>query len=375
VLLVDGGDVFGNASSVSTLDDMLRAEYLLKGMQLLGYDVITLGEEDFRFGETFLASQLAQSQVPTTSANLYRVDDSQPYTTRFYAVALPGLTMGVIGVLGEEHQDEVQQSSSIDGVEVKARSAVDELQSAMAVMGPTDLVVVLAHMTETAARDLLAQVSGIDIAIVTHERFPPLPVQQVGDSLLFTTGYDGKWINYLSFDFSQGQMSNQQADQISLDASWDDDPQLAQLYQQYLARLEDEAENILAQIPQQVPTGGQYVGDEQCRGCHLTQASQWDGTEHAGAFTTLVNTNHDYSPSCFGCHTTGFGFKGGFTLPNYTPGLKNVQCESCHGAGAEHAAAPAAGQLPEPTPSCTVCHTAEHSPEFELSTYLPLVQH
>ncbi len=86
----------------------------------------------------------------------------------------------------------------------------------------------------------------------------------------------------------------------------------------------------------------------------------------------MVATNHDYAPSCFPCHTTGFGFLGGSKLPDLTPDMAHVQCESCHGAGADHVAAPAPGWS-NPTTACANCHTADMSPDFSMVEYLPRV--
>ena len=61
------------------------------------------------------------------------------------------------------------------------------------------------------------------------------------------------------------------------------------------------------------------------------------------AFSSLIVKNQDYNPECVICHVTGFGYTGGFKRPDQSQDRANVQCEMCHGAGAEHAAQPAPG--------------------------------
>ncbi len=350
-------------------------EYLLKGMDLCGYDAMTLGEEDFRFGETFLAERIAETDLAFTSANVVRQADELPYATQFFTKTVGETTVGVIGVLVEEAKEQVEAASSIDGVAVTVKSVASAISAAQAEMGEVDLVVVLAHMPIDSARDLAEELTEAQVVVATHEQAGPTG-EQIDDRILVSTGYDGKWIGNLGLVISpQGDLSKATWEAVALDDSWEDDPELAALYQEYLERLETEAEKIVQDIPQETPVGGSYVGTPLCQSCHPIQAAQWAGTQHAQAFATLEQTNHDYSPSCFPCHSVGFGFIGGFLLPSLTPTMANVQCESCHGAGAEHVALPALGWSPPAVTQCTKCHTPENSPQFDMGTYLPQVQH
>jgi hypothetical protein len=375
VLVLDGGDAFGNPDAVSSLEDMLMAEYLLEGMDLCGYDAMTLGEEDFRFGETFLADRLAESSFVATSANVVRQHDGLPYGERFLKKTVGETDIGVIGVLHEEAREQVETSSSIDGVAVSVGSVAVAIAEAQAGLGEVDVTVVLAHMPAESARELADEVSGVDAIVATHDDVEPT-AERVGDRMLVSPGYDGKWVGNLGLVLDdQGKLADFVWSAVALDAGFADDPELEALYQEYLERLETEAGNIVDEIPQEKPEGGSYVGGTQCQPCHGKEATQWQGTRHYRAFDPLEDTNHDYSPSCFPCHTVGFGYVGGFLLPSETPTMENVQCESCHGAGEEHMAQPAAGWSPSATTQCTRCHTPEHSPDFDMETYLPQVQH
>jgi 2',3'-cyclic-nucleotide 2'-phosphodiesterase (5'-nucleotidase family) len=375
VWLFDGGDVFGNAKAISSLDDKLMGETLLKGLDLCGYDAMTLGEEDFRFGETLLAERIAETAMAVTSANVVRRSDQLPYASPFFTKTVGETTVGVIGVLSEDDEAQVEAASSIDGVAVTLEPALSAISAARAAMGEVDLTVVLAHMPTAAAKELAAELTEIQVVVAAHDHAAPA-AEQVGNLAFVAAGYDGKWMANLGLVLNpQGTLSKATFEAVELDDRWEDDPELAALYQDYLERLETEAATIVQSIPQQTPAGGSYVGSAQCISCHPDQATAWATTKHANAFATLVETNHDYSPSCFPCHTVGFGFIGGFLLPNMTPGVANVQCESCHGAGADHVALPALGFAPPAVTQCTKCHTPENSPQFDMVTYLPQVQH
>jgi nitrate/TMAO reductase-like tetraheme cytochrome c subunit len=82
----------------------------------------------------------------------------------------------------------------------------------------------------------------------------------------------------------------------------------------------------------------QYAGSQACAECHEGVHGFDENTPHAKAFQTLKAIGRDTNPTCLRCHTVGFGLPTGFTSEFATPQLAGVQCESCHGPAAAHAA-------------------------------------
>jgi hypothetical protein len=85
-----------------------------------------------------------------------------------------------------------------------------------------------------------------------------------------------------------------------------------------------------------------YAGSRGCIECHGPTVNTVNHTAHAGAFTNglFVALGGQTDASCLPCHTVGFGVPTGFLNNSLTPHLANVQCESCHGPAAWHAANP-----------------------------------
>jgi hypothetical protein len=119
---------------------------------------------------------------------------------------------------------------------------------------------------------------------------------------------------------------------------------------------------------------GPFLGSESCVECHQDFAESWKTTKHSIAFATLEKAGKSKDPECVKCHTVGFGEEGGFLSLKATPGLANVQCESCHGPGREHAAdfRPTA---PVGADTCLRCHTHENSPLFDYEKYFEKIKH
>ena len=111
----------------------------------------------------------------------------------------------------------------------------------------------------------------------------------------------------------------------------------------------------------QTAPGGGYAWADACKSCHADIYAAWSKTKHARTINRL--SAEDQTKDCIGCHTTGPGGKieadGKFVNAS-------VQCESCHGPAAAHAADPAVrtGLVRKPKPeTCTACHN-DKSPHF-----------
>lgn len=127
--------------------------------------------------------------------------------------------------------------------------------------------------------------------------------------------------------------------------------------------------------PEAAPGEAHFVGGQTCAGCHAAADAFWKTTAHAHAYATLQKANKAYDLNCIGCHVTGWERPGGACDVAHVAGRENVTCESCHGAGSLHAAAPTRVKLPAQVGenTCRGCHTPENSTAFDFGTYLPKI--
>jgi predicted CXXCH cytochrome family protein len=138
------------------------------------------------------------------------------------------------------------------------------------------------------------------------------------------------------------------------------------------------------------------AGMDACAACHRAgagatpQYDSWKNTKHATAHTALVS-NTSYGYACLSCHNTGwdatttnYGADEYVTqsagTPDYTitdqpnfDRVKNVGCESCHGAlgdanrmlNAEHWGFGTTNKPDYSAQVCGKCHQGAHNPYFE----------
>lgn len=101
-----------------------------------------------------------------------------------------------------------------------------------------------------------------------------------------------------------------------------------------------------------------YVGAEKCKMCHKVQYASWLETTHAKATEAAkASTERTFEASCLKCHAT-----------NADEAMAGVQCEACHGPGADYKKmsvmkdkdmAIANGLVIPTQETCNGCHTGE----------------
>ncbi len=98
-----------------------------------------------------------------------------------------------------------------------------------------------------------------------------------------------------------------------------------------------------------------YVGAEKCKMCHKVQYNTWIETTHAKSTDAAkASTDPAFDAACLSCHAT-----------NADESLPGVQCEACHGPGADfkkmsimkdREAAVANGLIIPSQETCDNCH-------------------
>jgi hypothetical protein len=122
-----------------------------------------------------------------------------------------------------------------------------------------------------------------------------------------------------------------------------------------IARTGQDAPAVAAPKPA-APAG--YAWANACKDCHQDIYTSWVSTKHAKALNRL--NNEEQQQDCIGCHATA---TKGLIEENGKAVNAGVQCESCHGPAAAHAADPKTrlGKVEESR--CVACH-CDKSPHF-----------
>jgi 2',3'-cyclic-nucleotide 2'-phosphodiesterase (5'-nucleotidase family) len=372
VVLVDGGGFFPE-------DDLHQdvSWFLMDAMKVLGTDAVGMSERELRFGLAYLKAQLKRTQLPVVCANLYEKKPAKLLLAPYVLKQVGGVKVGIFGLMSNAVSlGTAQDSLRVEDPTVAAKRTVAELQK----KGAT-VVVLLSQLGKVEGEDLVAAVDGIDAVVLGHS----VPLLQKGRLIKSTVacygGEQGQYIGrtLLTLD-GRRKMTSGDNETFILGPDIPDEKGMAALvkgfndsFNEKLQKLQKEraakdAEKAARGAPEH------YLGSEVCGRCHAAEAAQWQASKHAQAWETLVAAKQDTVAACIGCHVAGYRQAGGYQDAKSTPGMKGVQCESCHGMGSTHDAfSSTPRRVTEQT--CRICHTKEASPGFDYALYLPYVSH
>jgi len=347
----------GNLVSGEGRQDQIKAETFAEIMGAAGYDAINIGRNDARLGPGMLFSMNNLSGGKLISSQLLAKQEAG--SIEQYDMSPPFLVIAV--------SDAAETIASAVGT--SAKSADETIARAIDVAKSGGMKpVLLLQGDHSAAQRLATAFPDLGLIEYRSQGSPPESIEMVGKTALVSPGSDGKYILRLSY--SSGVFGGYT--RVALGPEFKDDPDAARIYREYLKRVSDE--HLLEQVPRfKTQT---YSGSASCVSCHSTAAVVWKHSLHPHALATLAGRGHDHDPECLPCHVVGLSSESGFKSPTSTPSLVGVGCESCHGPGKAHAAAPHKVRLPKVEgTTCMQCHTSNTSPNFSFATFWKKIKH
>ncbi|MBS7807973.1 bifunctional UDP-sugar hydrolase/5'-nucleotidase UshA [Variovorax sp. PCZ-1] len=183
-LLLDGGDVNTGIPESDTQD----AEPDFKGMKLIGYDAMALGNHEFDKPLPVLAKQMQWAGFPMISANIYK--DGQRLYKPFEMFDRGGLKIAVMGLTTD---DTKKMTDPANTVGVEFRKPADEAAKLVPELRKQAHVVIAAthmgHYTDGKSGvnapgdvEMARQVKGMDLIIGGHSQNPVCMLEQLGAS-------------------------------------------------------------------------------------------------------------------------------------------------------------------------------------------------
>jgi hypothetical protein len=392
VLQVDAGYIFNDdkpeGGSGLRADARLMNDWLVRANDVMGLDLINLGYRDLLYASSLLhpGANLNPEKPTLISANIKpeeaRRTSPAPYVIKVVTgKRLPRpVRIAFIGLSdppSEEYKQDVAASGfSIGDPVAAAKAALAEVHD------KADVTVVVGYLKLQTATKLAMQNADLDLIIAAEERGLVFDPKQVNNALIVYAAKETKHLGELRFYLDkEGVVDRFTARYVELDEIIPDDPQLAAITREARAAIdalqvtlaEEEAKALAAKGGL---TASPWVTSDACAKCHQAEYDKWQQSRHAHAFAALETKQRTFDAACVGCHSLGFQDRG-FVNIKATPQLANVHCESCHGPGGDHIAAPTAGnyKTPPKNESCLVCHDRDNSPDFDFDKYWPVVAH
>jgi hypothetical protein len=343
-------------------------------MELMGYDAIGVGERELAFGLARFQGMAAKSKVPIIASNLLDKKTGKPAFKSSVIVKKGGIKVGVFALVGPKLTlpGRTADSLVIDDPIETAQAMVAQLRK------QADVVVLLAHLGRVEGEDLAAQVPGIDVVVLAHHPGFVAEGRRVNDAITVASGEQGQNMGLTLVTVDGKKVTDLKSETRILMPEVGERADIARITKEFEDKINEEQKKLqqTTKVQELMPKPGQdqYLGTENCIGCHAEQAQQWQSTQHAHAFATLERVQKDATPECVQCHVVGFGRPSGFQNAQASAKLKNGGCEVCHGFGSRHDMfAKNGGTVAEAV--CITCHTPANDPGWNYAAKLPRVKH
>jgi hypothetical protein len=347
-------------------------------MGRLGYGAANVGERDLKAGYDRLMARAGKAAFPLLSANILREDTGQPvFTPQTVVEALSpdGEHSLRIGLIGVARYNPLFRKPGPDGVNLVIEHPLEAIRRGLASLAEqnVDRVVLLAAMHREDARRILQEISGIDFIVGSYGGMASTQLDEGSGTWVLYSGNQGKRLGESRFCLDDGPEPRVPVHKLHyLTSLYPADPEMLA----FVNEVRPTAARAAAKASGAgKPVAAGLVGSARCRQCHADVYSQWSATAHADAFDSLDGEKEQADPRCLRCHTTGAGQPGGFRGYLATPGMAQVGCESCHGPGRAHSETAGRGYGKVGLETCTTCHDAENSPDFDYYSYREKVTH
>ena len=365
----------------------IASKYIMKILALSGVEVMGIGPQELTLGRAKLMLLTERTPINIVSANL-------PGFLPYVRLRKDGGNLKVL-ITSVIDPDAIKKYGiNYDGKVLDPVVTIKRLQREI----DHDYFIVIVQALGERISEIIDGCPGIDLAVdgLTSSVSDNLDRQDVVP--LISNNRRGQYVAYV--DYQDGRLKKLK-DPVHMRASTKtvkENPQIKILTEAYnkekieysIREREERSRQKVQkfQVELQKNPPNLYLGNRACESCHPVSAEEWHKTRHAEAMQILLKKGRGNDPDCVKCHVTGMPIQpatgmdgrknevGGFVSITETPWMANVQCEACHGPGANHAQNPVRNKMKSADEkSCRNCHTEETDPDFDFNKKVLLIEH
>jgi len=221
-LVLDSGGFFSGGLqdeyTQNTELDMQRTLVNLKAIELMKYDAVAIGDDEFNFGKEFLEENIMKANTNFLSSNIFDADGKHAFFKPYIIKEAAGKKIGIIGVT---NLLAVQKAKGLKFIEPRlaVKQAVSELKK-----NNTDIIILLSHLGESEDLNLINDVEGIDILIVGHSRAKEEIFSRINHTLVLRPAWQGRRLGELAITVKENKIAAYKIKELRLSDEITDDP-------------------------------------------------------------------------------------------------------------------------------------------------------
>jgi len=176
--------------------DMQRSEVNFKAMQLMQYDAVGIGSDEFNFGKEFFLKNAKNAKPAYLSANL-ETDKVSPYLIK----DINGIKIGIIGLTN------LSASQKAEGLKIGQPAKVQELIKSLKKKG-VKIIILLSTLGEQEDLKLISEVKDIDILFVGQNPLKQDALTKVDNTYILRPVWQGRKLGKLTLELKDGKLLN-----------------------------------------------------------------------------------------------------------------------------------------------------------------------
>ncbi|GAA0339740.1 5'-nucleotidase C-terminal domain-containing protein [Bacillus carboniphilus] len=211
-LLLDAGDAL-HGTTFATID---QGESIIRVMDVVGYDGMTVGNHDFNYGRERLLELVQMANFPVISANLLYEITKKPLLLPYIIKEMNGLKVGIFGLSTPETIYKTN-AKNVEGVlftdpVAAAEKSVKELKA-----NGVNAVIAISHLgtnptSQHTSLKVAQEVSGIDLIVDGHSHSKGATM--VEKTLIVSAGEYTKRLGVVELNFRSGKLMNKKASYV-----------------------------------------------------------------------------------------------------------------------------------------------------------------
>ncbi len=231
----------GSALSGHYDTEYSKGEIMIKFMNLLGYDAISLGSMDLKYKMDELLDLNDKAEFPILSANLVSRQDKSLVFDAYTIIETSGRNIAIIGIspypLEESSEsDNIEKYETIDPIEA-INKIIDDLRL------KANIIIVLSSAGREIDEKIAKSIDAVDIIVAgSSNQITMEPVvikrEEKSDALIVESQVLGKKLGKLIVKFSSvGKIKEFEGELLKLDPEVEDDPEIAKILNEYLEQM------------------------------------------------------------------------------------------------------------------------------------------
>ncbi|MCL4458923.1 MAG: bifunctional metallophosphatase/5'-nucleotidase [Chloroflexi bacterium] len=230
VLLLDAG----NTLLGQPIANRTQGRVIVAAMNLLKYDAMTLGDQDFQLGPEVVQARAKEAAFPFLSANVVKTGTNELVAQPYKIMRIGGRKVAIIGLTDLTRPSptapEARGVSSLD-ILAMAKEYVAEVKR------ETNIIILLSHLGPELDKKIAKEVPGITVIVGSAMLGLPQPPAKVegAETLLVQDGRFGEQLSVLHLHIDgAGKVTNYEGKMLTLTAeAFPDDPEMVKLLEPY----------------------------------------------------------------------------------------------------------------------------------------------